>query len=133
MDVRNISTTFMTDKMEETVAFYVSHFGAKVTFDTGWYVRLEFTNRLHTLVFMTPEEPGHIVGSGAGLYFRFEVDDVDAEYDRLIDEQKLPVELSLENHGWGDRGFAVKDPNGITVCIYTKHPLGPDFRQYVKE
>ena len=82
---------------------------------------------------MTPEEPGHVVGTGAGLYFRLEVDDVDKEYERLIGADKLHVELSLENHGWGDRGFAVKDPNDITVCIYTKHPLGPDFRKYIKE
>ena len=37
-----LSPCITTTKVEESRDFYVKHFGAKITFDCGWYVNLEF-------------------------------------------------------------------------------------------
>ena len=42
MFVNSISACIATAKVQESRDFYVKHFGAKVTFDCGWYVNLQF-------------------------------------------------------------------------------------------
>lgn len=36
-----LSPCITTDKVAESRDFYIKHFGAKVTFDCGWYLNLE--------------------------------------------------------------------------------------------
>jgi uncharacterized glyoxalase superfamily protein PhnB len=102
-----------------------------VTFDCGWYVNLEFGNPASTLQFMSPTQPEHQLSSGAGLIYNFTVDDVDQEYLRLTKEG-LKVVVPLEDHPWGDRGFVVKDPNDISLYIYSLREPSEEFRQYYK-
>ena len=40
------------------------------------------------------------------------------------------IVIPLEDHPWGDRGFGIKDPNGITVYIYTVIEPTEDFKKY---
>jgi uncharacterized glyoxalase superfamily protein PhnB len=40
--------------------------------------------------------------------------------------------MPLEDHPWGDRGFAVMDPNGIQLYIYTETKPSEEFKQYYK-
>ena len=131
MKVKSVSAAFTTEKVAETRDFYVRHFGAKVTFDCGWYVNLEFGNPASTLQFMSATQPEHKLSSGEGLMYNFTVDDVDAEHSRLISEG-LTVIVPLEDHPWGDRGFAVQDPNGITLYIYSEREPAEEFRQYYR-
>ena len=42
MLANSLSPCIITAKVEESRDFYVKHFGAKITFDCGWYVNLEF-------------------------------------------------------------------------------------------
>ncbi len=42
MLANSLSPCIITAKVEESRDFYVKHFGAKVTFDCGWYVNLKF-------------------------------------------------------------------------------------------
>ncbi|MDO9596927.1 MAG: DUF1801 domain-containing protein [Azoarcus sp.] len=42
MLANSLSPCINTTKVEESRDFYVKHFGAKITFDCGWYVNLEF-------------------------------------------------------------------------------------------
>ena len=83
MLANSLSPCIITAKVEESRDFYVKHFGAKITFDCGWYVNLEF-------------------GKGTSL------------------------------HPWGDRGFAVQDPNCIVLYIYSEREPSPEFKQYYK-
>lgn len=131
MKATSVSSAFTTEKVTETRDFYVRHFGAKVTFDCGWYVNLEFGSPTASLQFMSPTQPEHQLSSGAGLIYNFMVDDVDAEHQRLTSDG-LAVIVPLENHPWGDRGFAVQDPNGITLYIYSEREPTEEFRQYYK-
>ena len=125
----SLSPCITTTKIEESRDFYVKHFGAKVTFDCGWYVNLEFGKNA-SLQFMTPQ-PGQSVCNTAGLTYNFSVADVDAEF-QLLTAAGLALIMPLEDHPWGDCGFAVQDPNGIVLYIYSEREPGPEFKQFYK-
>ena len=62
--------------------------------------------------------PQSMQGAGTGcITIGFEVDDVDAEYDRLnafgVDFVKLPT-----THPWGTRSFWFRDPDGNIVNFF---------------
>ena len=132
MQANSVSAAFTTNNVEESKEFYVKYFDAKVTFDCGWYVNLEFGNKSSTLQFMSPQQPEHQLSSGAGLIYNFSVDNVDQEYKRLT-EAGLAVVVPLEDHPWGDRGFAIQDPNGISLYIYSEREPSEEFKKYFKE
>ncbi|MDY6921609.1 MAG: VOC family protein [Pseudomonadota bacterium] len=131
METKSVSAAFTTERVEESRDFYVKHFGAKVIFDCGWYVNLEFGNKCSTLQFMSPQQPEHKLSSGKGLMYNFLVNDVDSEHKRLADAG-LSVIVPLEDHPWGDRGFAIQDPNGITLYLYSEREPSEEFRKYYK-
>jgi uncharacterized glyoxalase superfamily protein PhnB len=131
MNTKSVSAAFTTDKVVETRDFYVRHFGARVTFDCGWYVNLEFGSPASTLQFMAATQPEHRLSDSAGLMYNFSVENVDEEHQRLTSEG-LKVVMPIEDHPWGDRGFGVQDPNGITLYIYTERDPSEEFRQYYR-
>lgn len=127
-----LSTCIKTTKVEESRDFYVKHFGAKVTFDCGWYVNLRFGKETSELQFMAPQEQGEPSFHPAGLMLNFCVDDVDAEYARLTATGLVPV-MPIDDHPWGDRGFALLDPNGVMLYIFSDREPAAEFKQYYKE
>lgn len=129
MIANTLSACITTDKVEESRDFYVKHFGAKVTFDCGWYVNLQFGKETSELQFMEPQNPKQPACNPAGLIYNFCVDDVDTEHDRLNAAGLAPV-MPLEDHPWGDRGFAILDPNGVTLYIYSEREPSGEFKQY---
>lgn len=131
MNIQSVSPCFVTGQVEASRDFYVQHFGAQVFFDCGWYVDLHFGSDDVTIQFMAPREAGPPACNPAGLMYNFNVPDVDAEYARLTDAGLVPV-LPLEDHPWGDRGFAVLDPNGITLYIFTECEPAEAFKSYFK-
>lgn len=131
MNANTLSPAFTTNIVEESRDFYIRYFNAKVNFDCGWYVNLEFGNPSCTIQFMSPQQPEHQLSSGAGLIYNFAVKNVDDEYKKLT-EADLSVVVPLEDHPWGDRGFAVQDPNGISLYIYSLREPGEEFKKYFK-
>lgn len=51
-------------------------------------------------------------------YSVIEVENVDEVYKELKNKT-VPIEIELRNEPWGDRHFAIKDPNGIGIDIVT--------------
>ena len=131
MIAKTLSACIATEKVAESRDFYVKHFGAKVTFDCGWYVNLEFGKTTSQLQFMAPREPGPPACNPAGLMYNFSVDNVDQEHGNLTKAGLTPI-IPLEDHPWGDRGFAIQDPNGITLYIYSDRAPSVEFKQYFK-
>jgi uncharacterized glyoxalase superfamily protein PhnB len=123
------SAAFTSNIVEESRDFYVKYFDAKVIFDCGWYVNLEFGNKSSTLQFMSPQQAEHQLSSGAGLMYNFSMDDVDKEHKRLT-ELGLSVVVPLEDYPWDDKGFAIQDPNGISLYIYSEREPNEEFKQY---
>ncbi len=129
MKTSSVSAAFTTEKVAETRDFYVKHLGARVTFDCGWYVSLDFGQGAGSLQFMSPQQPEHTLAHPAGLIYNICVTDVDHEYARLT-EAGLAVIVPLEDHPWGDRGFAIQDPNEIVLYLYTEKEPSEEFKQY---
>ena len=131
MKAKEVSSAFTTDKVQETKEFYEKYLGANVTFDCGWYINLEFGNNAATLQFMSPQRPEQQLSNSAGLIYNFKVDDVDQEYER-IKKEDLNIVLDIEDHPWGDRGFCIQDPNGISIYIYSEREPTEEFKRYYK-
>jgi uncharacterized glyoxalase superfamily protein PhnB len=66
-----------------------------------------------------------------GVCLNLRVSDADSVHERLHRTAGLPVEIPLEDHPWGDRGFGLKDPAG--TMIYCYHPIAPDesFQRFI--
>lgn len=132
MIANKLSVCIATENVAESRDFYIRYFGARVTFDCGWYVNLQFGKDTSELQFMKPREPAPPACHPAGLIYNFAVDDVDAEHERLTTAGLAPV-MPLEDHPWGDRGFAIVDPNGVTLYIYSEREPSAEFRPYFQE
>jgi uncharacterized glyoxalase superfamily protein PhnB len=63
--------------------------------------------------FKPPALAGH---HADGLLVVFVVDDVDAEYTRLIDEG-VQITTPIETEAWGERYFQVTDPCGVVFQL----------------
>lgn len=129
MIANSLSPCITTTKVEESRSFYVRYFGAKVMFDCGWYVNLEF-GKGASLQFMAPQ-PDQPACNPVGLTYSFSVPDVDAEFLLLTAAGLVPV-MPLEDHPWGDRGFAVRDPDGVILYIYSEREPSAEFKPYYK-
>ncbi len=129
MKIEGLSTAFTTNEIAETKEFYLKYFQAKLTFDCGWYVNLKFGSDDSTLQFMAPQQPEHQLASGAGLTYNIAVGDVDQTCQDLTGAG-LELLLPLEDHPWGDCGFAVSDPNGIMLYIYSEREPDESFKQF---
>ncbi len=125
-----LSPCITTAKVEESRDFYVQHFGVKVTFDCGWYVNLEFGNKSASLQCMAPQ-PDQALCNPVVLTYNFCVSDVGAEYQSLTLAGLVAI-MPLEDHPWGDRGFAIQDPTGIVLYIYSEREPSTEFKQYCK-
>lgn len=68
---------------------------------------------------------------GKGAMYTIEVDDVDEECSRL-EKSGIKVALALRNEPWGERHFAVIDPNGIPVNISQMIEPAKEYLPYFK-
>jgi len=120
-----------TQKVAETADFYTRHFGFAITFATQWYVSLRHAAapayELAVLDYSHASLPAAGQHQVAGLLLNFEVDDVDAEYARLITNAGLPVLLDLRSEAWGQRHFITADPNGVLIDVITSIDPSEEF------
>lgn len=119
-----------TDDVEGTSAFYQQHFGFLSLFETDWYVHLqsEVDSSVNLAILAHDHEtiPPEGRGLTSGLILNFEVEDVDAEYERAV-SGGLPVVKSLRDEPFGQRHFITRDPNGLLIDVITPAPPAPEF------
>lgn len=120
-----------TAQVAQTRAFYVEHFGFGVSFEADWYVSLRRVDAPHyelaILDYRHPTIPEPFRKPVQGLVLNFEVDDVDAEYTRLVERGALQEQLSLRSEDFGQRHFIVADPNGVLIDVITPIPPSPEY------
>lgn len=113
----------VTRRLAESKSFYLK-LGFELIFENDWYVLLQLNGQ--ELAFMQPgldsqkpmfrrEYPGH------GMWLTVELTDVDAAFDKAK-ASGIPVEFGPLDEPWGDRHFAVLDPNGIPVDFVRHTP-----------
>lgn len=107
----------VTGKLQESKEFYTKHLNFSVKFENEWFVLLERNGR--ELAFMLPglEFQNPIFRDefgGRGLWLTVDVDDVEAEYER-VRKSGVAVAVELRREEWGETHFSIIDPNGIGV------------------
>ena len=94
--------------------WYTGYLGLTVSSETSSFVQLADDSGRPCVAFHVGEPPGR----PEQVQLHFEVDDVDAEYDRLRGEG-LVFDAPPEDKPWGWRVAAVRDPAGLTVELVT--------------
>ncbi|WUH99232.1 VOC family protein [Spirillospora sp. NBC_00431] len=116
-----------TSRLQESHRFYTELLGFETTFEADWYVSLRRPGtspyELALLDHTHPTLPEPYRAPVQGLLLNFEVEDVDAEWERLVQHGGLRPELPLRDEEFGQRHFIVADPNGVLIDVIT--PIAP--------
>ena len=118
-----LNAGIITEKLAESKAFYTQVLQFGVTFENDFYLLLHTPNQEAEISFLLPNHPSQQPlfqkpFTQQGVYLTIEVENVDDYYYKLK-EQGLPIAIDLREEPWGDRHFAIIDPNGIGVDIVT--------------
>lgn len=121
-----LNAGILTDKIAESKEFYTSHLGFGVTFENEFYLLLHTPNKQAEFSFLLPNHPTqhpyfHRPFDGKGLFLTIEVEDVDTLYDELKNKG-VEIKVDIRDEPWGDRHFAIEDPNGIGIDIVKYSP-----------
>lgn len=116
-----LNAGIITSKLAETKAFYTGLLGFGVSFENDFYLLLHAPGKQAELSFLLPEHSSqqplfHPPFQGQGMYLTIEVEDVDLIYQELK-KKKVDIRIDIRNEPWGDRHFAITDPNGIAIDI----------------
>lgn len=131
MRVSSFYPVILTDRVADTADYYRNNFGFVDAFTADWYVslRLPGENGYELAILDARHEtiPEPFRKTAQGIILNFEVDDVDAEYDRLVVQRGLPVEKDLVSEAFGQRHFITSDPNGVLIDVITNIPPSEEF------
>lgn len=121
-----LNAGIITSKLKETKAFYLNTLSFGVTFENEFYLLLHTPNHESEISFLLPNHPSqqpffHKPFQGQGMYLTIEVEDVDKIY-KDIKKSGVPIKIEIRDEPWGDRHFAIEDPNGIGIDIVKYSP-----------
>ncbi|MGE0589819.1 MAG: VOC family protein [Cyclobacteriaceae bacterium] len=116
----------ITSKIEETKTFYQEVLGFEVTFENEFYLLMHTPGHQAEISFLLPDHPSQQPlfqkrFAGNGVYLTIEVDNVDELYQQ-VKSKGTPIKIELRDEVWGDRHFAIQDPNGVGIDIVTFTP-----------
>jgi predicted enzyme related to lactoylglutathione lyase len=106
---------------EASAAFVAETFGFTREMEADGFVSLGREDAGFNLIYLRaglssfkPVDRAH--ETAAGLIVALVVEDIDAEYARLL-EAGVPVLTPIETEDWGERYFQVADPNGVILQL----------------
>lgn len=113
----------ITEKIKESKEFYTRVLDFGITFENEFYLLMHTPNKSAEISFLLPNHPSQETlfqrpHTGTGMYLTIEVDDVDEVYNTLR-AKNIPIAIDIRDEAWGDRHFAIVDPNGIGIDIVT--------------
>jgi uncharacterized glyoxalase superfamily protein PhnB len=120
MVMKFASTRLIAAEIKDMVAFYEMVTGLSA----DWLapVFAEISTPAATLAIGSAEtvplwkEGSAEPGANRTAYIEFQVEDIDAEYERLKDKVQLVHELKMMP--WGNKTFQFRDPEGTAVSLY---------------
>jgi catechol 2,3-dioxygenase-like lactoylglutathione lyase family enzyme len=126
-ETMKLNAGIVTEKLAETKAFYTGVLNFGITFENEFYLLLHAPGEQYEISFLLPNHPSqqplfHKPYNGNGMYLTIEVDDVDKLYSELKTKE-IEIKIELRDEPWGDRHFAVSDPNGIAIDIVKYAPV----------
>ncbi len=121
-----LNAGIITTRLAESKAFYTSKLGFGITFENEFYLLLQTPDNSSAISFLLPNHPSqqpffHKAFQGQGMYLTIEVEDVDKIYSD-IKKKGVPIKIDIRNEPWGDRHFAIEDPNCIGIDIVKYSP-----------
>ena len=121
-----LNAGIITQKLTETKKFYTQILDFGVTFENEFYLLLHTPDHKTEISFLLPNHPSqqplfHQAFQGQGVYLTMEVDDVDKVYKKLR-RKDVKIIIDIRNEPWGDRHFAIQDPNGVGIDIVKYSP-----------
>ncbi|KAB2344522.1 VOC family protein [Actinomadura rudentiformis] len=126
MELTSFYPVLGATRLAESRDFYTRLFGFEVTFEAEWYISLrrggERPYELALLDFTHPTVPEAYRKPVQGLLLNFEVEDVDAEWERLVVGEGLKPELDIRTEEFGQRHFIVADPDGVLIDVIKEIP-----------
>lgn len=122
-----LNAGIVTSKLAETKEFYTKTLNFGVTFENEFYLLLHTPNQEAEISFLLPNHPSQQPifqkpFQNQGVYLTIEVDDVDGIYQELK-KRGVEIKIDIRNEAWGDRHFAIQDPNGVGIDIVKYSPL----------
>jgi uncharacterized glyoxalase superfamily protein PhnB len=111
-----------TSKVLECRIFYTQHFNFKVKLEIEGFVILEHKKKpYYELLFCIPYSPFvnpifHPEFIGQGAILQMEVNDVEAEFQR-IKNRNIPIKVPLANEPVNGYHFTIQDPSGLLIDI----------------
>lgn len=118
-----LNAGIITAKLAETKKFYTELLNFGVTFENDFYLLMYTPDQTAEISFLLPDHESQQplfqpAFTGAGVYFTIEVVDVDELYTELK-AKGAEIKIELRDESWGDRHFAIVDPNGVGIDIVT--------------
>ncbi|MBV1861204.1 MAG: VOC family protein [Nannocystaceae bacterium] len=113
----------VTDKLDETRAYYIEELGCELVNEMPGYVQVRFgTNEGDPeLSFMVPADSPSFGGMppvfGGGLIVSIPTENADAKYAALK-KRKFDFTSEPSDKPWGWRSFAAQDPNGVVLDFF---------------
>lgn len=116
-----LNAGIITSKIQETKSFYIDNLGFEVVFENEFYLLMQTPGGHDQLSFLLPNHPSqqalfHRPFQGEGMYLTIEVEDVDELYKVLL-AKDVEIKIAIRDEPWGDRHFAIQDPNGIGIDL----------------
>lgn len=124
--VMKLNAGIITEKLAETKKFYTEVLNFGVTFENEFYLLMHTPSKSSEISFLLPNHPSQQAlfqkpFKGEGMYLTIEVDDVDSLYQALK-KKGVEIKIEIRNEPWGDRHFAIQDPNGIGIDLVKYSP-----------
>ena len=106
---------------DASARFLGSLFGFEREMEADGFVSLGREDAGLNLIFLRSGLPSfkpadRAAETAAGLIVAFVVDDIDAEYERIVADG-VPILTPIETEEWGERYFQVEDPNGVILQL----------------
>ncbi len=120
----------MSSDVAVTAGYFREHFAFETVFEADWYVSLRRdTWELGILAHDHPTIPDGFRQSASGLLLNIEVEDVDAEYRRLVEEGGQTPLLDIRSEDFGQRHFILEGPAGVLIDVITPIPVTGEFAE----
>ncbi len=116
-----LNAGILTEKIAESKKFYSEVLDFGVTFENEFYLLMHTPNKQAELSFLLPNHPTqqplfHPPFQGQGVFLTIELEDVDSLYNK-IKGMDVEIKIDIRDEPWGDRHFAIVDPNGIGIDL----------------
>lgn len=129
--LQDVYTVFLTTDVKKCRDFYASWFGFTPVFESSWFILLISPGeKSFSLAFMNEEHPSFPPApkamKGDGAFITLQVADAKKVYEAMV-KSKATISYHLKDEDWGQRRFAVIDPNGMHVDVVEQIDPKPGF------